>query len=265
MSQQSSFLNLMQQEFESRSRKNPLYSLRAYAKSLDVEPSFLSKLLNQKRKITKNSIYRFGARLGLSPHGIRPYLDELENSSPLSSKVAERENSYSNIEEDQFNAIADWYHYAILELTKCDDFCSNTQNMAMQLDITYGECLAAINRLKRLGMLIERDGALVCADNFTTTKNSFTSEAFKTLQCQIIKQSQDALERTPFEERSQSSMTMAINGDQMAQAQKLISKFRRELTNILESGSKKSRVYQLNISLFPVSHNPRRELDKELQ
>jgi uncharacterized protein (TIGR02147 family) len=248
----NNFLHYLHNELESRCQQNKMYSLRAFAKSLDVEPSFLSKLLNQKRPLTKNSIYRFGTRLGLSPEGIKPFIDALYEERQLIK--AEKNKDLQGISEDEFRAISQWYHFAILELTKCDDFVSEIGSMASKLGINYGECLAGVNRLKRLGMLLEKKGTLVCNDNYTTTNNLFTNEAFKTMQRQICDQAKMAIDEIAFEERLQSSMTMAIDVDQLEKAQKMIKKFRRELTKILETDSKRDKVYQLSISLFPVSH-----------
>jgi hypothetical protein len=63
-----------------------------------------------------------------------------------------------------------------------------------------------------------------------------------------------ALRETPPEYRAHSSTTMAVNTARVPAALELITKFRRELADSLESGDGCDEVYQLEISLFPISN-----------
>jgi uncharacterized membrane protein (DUF106 family) len=49
-------------------------------------------------------------------------------------------------------------------------------------------------------------------------------------------------------------MTMSIDVKKLPEARKIIKKFRREMSQFLESGNQ-TRVYQLGIQLFPISKN----------
>lgn len=246
------FLYLLRSEFERRCKNNSRYSLRAYANYLEVEPSFLSKILNQKRSLTANSVYRFGFKLGLEPEQLERHVKSLKNKK---SKRIARQSEYTDVDLDSFVMISDWYHYAILELCKCSDFQSDANYVASKLEISFGEAMAAIERLKRLNMLEEIDGKLQATGNFSTTSEQYTKQAFRNLQFQILDQAKEAMEKTEFDLRSQSSMTMAISTENIPKAKKLIDKFRRDITKLLENAEEKDAVYQLGVSLFPVSHH----------
>ncbi len=60
------FRIFVKEELLLRTAKNPSYSLRAFAKSLQVEHSALSKILSGKRSLTPEMIYRISTRLGVS-------------------------------------------------------------------------------------------------------------------------------------------------------------------------------------------------------
>lgn len=47
-------IEYLQKEFSARRKRNPRYSLRAFAKSLQLDSSTLSKLLRKKRPLTLN-------------------------------------------------------------------------------------------------------------------------------------------------------------------------------------------------------------------
>ena len=59
-------LSLLRQELERRQAKNPSYSLRAFARSLGIDPGALSAILNQRRPLSEAWCDRLVQRLGLS-------------------------------------------------------------------------------------------------------------------------------------------------------------------------------------------------------
>ncbi|MBC7430240.1 MAG: TIGR02147 family protein [Bacteriovorax sp.] len=231
-------------EFERRCEVNSRYSLRAFARSLDVDSSYLSKFLNNKRILSAKGLNTFAEKLN--------FPIELKLKSPKSKSAKPK---FTSINVDQFKLIADWYHYAILELTLTQDFKPDIRWVASTLNISHGEALGAIERLKRLGLLtITEEGRWVCAHNNTTTVHPGTNVALKHMQREILKQAHDALEEVSIEERDQSSITMAIDKLRITEAKNMIKRFRRELMEYLEGGESKDAVFQLSISLFPISH-----------
>lgn len=61
----SDFRQYLEDELARRSQNSPRYSLRAFARHLDVDSSFLSKILNGKRTVTLRTIRMFGERLNM--------------------------------------------------------------------------------------------------------------------------------------------------------------------------------------------------------
>jgi uncharacterized protein (TIGR02147 family) len=87
----------------------------------------------------------------------------------------------------------------------------------------------------------------------TNINGDLTSEASKKLQRQVLEMSLAALSDLPTEVRSHTSMTMAINPEDLPAAKEMITKFRRELCSFLEHNPNPLHVYQLGISLFPLT------------
>ncbi len=65
------FRLFLQQELVRRCRENRNYSLRAFARHLNLEPSFLSKLLRGERNITIDMFRKLADRLLLEPQEYR--------------------------------------------------------------------------------------------------------------------------------------------------------------------------------------------------
>lgn len=118
----------------------------------------------------------------------------------------------------------------------------------------------AVERLIRLGVLIEENGTLKKTNRFITNipTPGFTANPQRELQRQILKLGLEAIDFCPPEERDMTSMTMAIDVEKIPEARKLITKFRRDMCAFLEEG-KQSRVYHLGIQLYPVSKSHRSE------
>lgn len=250
--QPQNFKSFLQEELIKRCRNNKNYSLRAFAKSLGIGPSSLTEMLHGKRPITKKSIEKLGLSLGLSTADISNYL-----AIPIEQvEVSAKQASYRQINLDQYSVISDWYHYAIIELLKVVDFRPDNAWIAQALSITKSEANIAVERLIRLH-LIEQDshGYLVdtSAGFSTNISENLTSSGSRQLQKQILEQAIDALENVPLKLRNQTSMTMAIDPALIPEAIKKITKFRRELCEYLETQGTQQEVYQLSVSLFPIT------------
>jgi len=146
----SDFRQFLEEELARRSQNYPRYSLRAFARHLEVDSSFLSKILNGKRTVTMRTIRMFGERLNLTPE----------------------------------------------ELSR------------------FGE----LSREKKMKRKLER-----------------------------------LLEKMPSEEREQSTISLTVDEARLPEAKERIKEFRKELAEILNSGSQQGKTYQISVSLFPVS------------
>jgi plasmid maintenance system antidote protein VapI len=244
----SHFKEYLQQELAHRIQMNSRYSLRAFAKSLGLEPSLLSKLIHGKRPITEQMIQRLAPRLGLTPESQRQFL-----------KSEQCERSFTGVPLEHIRVIADWYHFAILELIKINPDL-DAKFAAKSLGLSLAEAKLALNRLENLEYIEKHKGQwrqLPNRANNTTTSHNFTEIAFQKLQEQILQQAALAMKKTNITFRDQSSMTMAISSKKIPQAKEKIKKFRRDLCAFLEEGTAIDEVYQLSISLFPITNlNP---------
>jgi uncharacterized protein (TIGR02147 family) len=261
----SHFRLALQSELVRRCKANPKYSLRAFAKRLQIEPSFLSKLLSGKRSCTPALIQKLGPELGLSPNEVKRYSEMHSRKTAVEALVEAQEGrkatqsdlEFQQLTLDAFQIVADWYHYAILELVTVRGFQPNAKWVAKSLGITVGEANAAVERLVRVGMLKVEGKSWVCTGNHTTIGNAFSAAAFRKLQAQVLAQAQAALENLPMEVRDQSSVTLSIDTQLLAQAKETIRKFRREMVALLQAqGTRPDQVYQLSVSFFPVTQIP---------
>lgn len=247
--QTNSFRNFLQEELLNRCRKNPSYSLRAFARSLSVEPSALSQIINGKRPISGKMKLRLGSALGLSSDALRVF--------STGEEISDLNRQFQNITLDTFALISDWYHYAILELTHIKGFKSDNEWIAKRLGITKSEVNIAVERLFRLGLLAQnknrnwkdtsKDGHL------THLTKSVSSSAAKKYQRQLLELSGNSVYEVDLQKRNHTSMTLRFALKDMQPAIDYISRFRREFAEKFESKIRAEEVYQLQISFFPLT------------
>lgn len=235
----------LQSELLERYRKNPRYSLRAYARSLSVEPSALSKILRGKRRISPLMQYRLGLKMKLSAHELKE----------LASRESSEAMLFDDLPADAFEAIADWYHCAILELTRVKGFRSDSRWIARALEISVPEANVAIERLERLGMIKrDTDGSIKPTKvNNSIADTSYLTEAARRFQTQVLVKALEAMEQVEQGKRENSGMTMAIDVSKLPDVERIIRRFRRSLCKFLEGGERKDEVYQLVVALYPLS------------
>lgn len=159
---------------------------------------------------------------------------------------------YSELREDIFSAIADWYHFAILELTRIKEFRWDYKWIGSRLGITSSEARQATERMIRLGLLRVDNKRLTLTNKSLSTTNDIPSSALRLSHRQSLEMAIAALHEVPVDLRDVTSITVATNLQNLPRAKGMIKKFRRQLSKILESGET-TEVYNINIQLLPVT------------
>jgi uncharacterized protein (TIGR02147 family) len=241
------FIEHLKWTLEDRIKSNSNYSLRAFAKSLNVEASSLSQILRKKRPLSSKMKLRLMKGLDLNEEVLKTIFEKVN---------AHKGDARTSLSLDAFKVISDWQHFAILELIRTKNFKPDIRWIASKLGINYLEVQAAVDRLQNLDFLvIDASGEWIdqidCSEIYA---HEFTSIAQKHLQKQILKKAVDAIDEVPLKERVQSSMTLAIPKSKVESARKRIRSFLAEMEKELQAeGEEMDSVYHLTTALYPVT------------
>lgn len=231
---------LLDSELQKRQDLNPSYSLRAFAKYLEVSPATLSQVISGKRELGRKGQEKILSKLDIK-----------EASNKNSTKKVE---SKLKLEEDIFELIAKWHYFAILGLSKVKGAKADPQWIAHKLGITIGEANKAIVRLERLGIIeISKDKSFTQISPTLTTKDEVPSAAIREYHQSILKMAQFKIEQVPVEEREYRSITFAGNSKQIKKAKKIIQELKDLVSESMEKGDC-DQVYQFSVQLFPLSN-----------
>ena len=257
------YLRCLTNEFSKRKNRNPSYSIRAFARFLEIDHSVLASVFRGKRRIPKKCARKVTQKLDLSPRQSQEFLLSLANmraSLVQLSKVPLRTEAHEEkvlSEDDCFHIIADPEHYSILSLCEMEGFSSEPAWIAKRLGVTETQVRVAINRLITAGLLKKNGNQLIPAQGAVTTTQDVSSCALRASHKVTLKLAEEAIEQTSVDLRYFGTMTMAINLQRLNEAKELIREFQRKLSAFLEV-SPKSEVYQLAIQLFPLTKPERK-------
>jgi uncharacterized protein (TIGR02147 family) len=246
----------LRDELSLRQRKNPQYSLRAFARNLGLQPAVLSDILNDKRKLPAKSAKAVCEKLLLSPVETARFVNSVKPSTVASGKTVSSDLDFKLIEANEagFKVIAEWEHYAILDLIKIRGFKSDTEWMARRLGSTKLRMATVVSNLNSAGLIsIDKKGNIKALQDSVTTTTDVASTALKISHKEALELGIKKLEEVALHERDFSSITLALDLTKMSDLKKEIREFRHHLLKKYGGTEKANSVYQMCVQLYPLT------------
>jgi uncharacterized protein (TIGR02147 family) len=258
------YIEILNLEFEKRKLANSAYSLRAFARDLDLSAPRLSQILNKKSGLSFEAAEALAEKLRLDEQQKKWFCDSAavfsERSSSKKEEFANRIKEYkreskkfSEINLEYFKVIEDWFHFGILELTYLKDFQNSEAWMAKKLGITKTEVMVAVERMKKLGLITEKDGRLIDTFKFLATPSDVPSISLRKFNAQLMKLAIEALHQQDVNTREISSNIFALNQEQIPEFKDKIREFRRDLERFASDQKDKDAVYCLGMQFYSLS------------
>jgi uncharacterized protein (TIGR02147 family) len=246
------YQQILNETLAQRCRKNPRYSLRAFAQSMGLDAGNLSRAMRGQTSLSKVYSEKIVNELELSPKQREVFYQSLKQHPKAKRKKPANNRKFDLIEQKHFEIIADLVHYAILELTATERFQSDVNWIARALDKNPAEIRLAVGRLFDTGYLIEEKGIWKKSTPKIKTRGGLTtSSALRSHQKQSISGALKAVDLVDISKRTNISLTMPIDPQKMDLARQHIEQYAQDLCELLTDGKRK-QVYQLSVSLYPL-------------
>jgi len=213
----------VRQELELRQKRRMQYSMRAFARDLEISPSFLCEFLAGRQGVSKARAAWISDKIKLSEDQREHFWDMLQArfapsvhiKSASAYRVQQRAKSpTSHLSLERFHLIADWYHFALLELLELPNAPTDNEALAKLLDISALEVEGAIRRLELLGLLtVTQDGdqrSFKTTTQLTTVGEEISNQAIQASHQQMLRMQADAVERKPFSQRENLSVSFSV-------------------------------------------------------
>jgi uncharacterized protein (TIGR02147 family) len=251
--------------YEDKKSRQSFFSYRLFGKKVEVDASYLAKVLMNARHISEDSIPRFAEVCGLKGRDAE-YFDAMvrfaKSKSNHEGKVyfekllSLKSTSAQRLVADQYEYYRAWRHSAVRSVLEYHDFRGDYKDLASMLSppITAKEAKESISLLTGLGLVRkDADGRFRITEAAITTGSQWKSLAIEAFQEETIRLSAESLKGHPKEHRDVSTVTMNINAADYAELRERIREFRASLINYVSKATGPDRTYQLNVQLFPLS------------
>ncbi|WP_413612286.1 TIGR02147 family protein [Bdellovibrio sp. HCB-110] len=252
----------LQAEFMRRLKKNPSYSLRAYARDLEMNSSLLSEVLNNKRGISQKTLLKLSEKFRMTKSHQEIFNDLFLAQSSKSQNIkknaqdrlkkSREKHRIKRLDKQTFKILSDWYHAAILELTEITEFKNDSAWIAKKLGISTQQAEDAIERLLQVGLIQEVNGTLKAQPDIVLTNSETTFEAIKQFHRQTLQKAALSFEKDAPAEREFNSMILAIPKEELPELKKQIQIFMQKFWQGL-ADKPKDDLYCMNIQFFPVA------------
>lgn len=238
-------------EFERRSLSNPKYSMRAFARDLEIHSGTLSSILNQRRAVGAKVLTHIMQKLPLSAMEKKKILSEM-----MAPAATTDTDAPVLIDEKVLAIIQDWEHYAIMSYLQLRKVKKAPEDIAQAFSLPLSKIQRALANLEKAELIKHEGGKYKVMYKTLTTTRGIPSAALREAHIQYIDKAKAALTEFTTDERDITGRTMAISSKNLPKAKELIRQFRGELSELLEQGGT-DEVYRLNIQLFPLTRRSR--------
>lgn len=263
---------VLKREFEDRQKRDPKFSLRAYARFLEVDPSALSAIFKGKRNLPKKNAEEVADKLNLEEKERILFRESIfyKKSGSTSSSVSgnapaanedsvvhvDVEKIYHELKDTYRNAAiwAEWEHMAILYLMEVKDFVNDELWISERLGITYERVREVVRNLVETNIITidTRNNTWHRNLDYMASTDGVPSKALKACHEDRLRLASTKIHSVPVDERVFSATTFAMDRRKVPMAAKLMKEFRRKLGALMSTGET-TDVYIMQMQLYPVT------------
>ncbi len=264
----SDYRKFLQEFYELEKSLDSSFSYRVFAAAVGMDASLLLKILQGKRHISPKCIdvfvdffhfkdakaeyFREMIAYGKAKNDkdVRSHFETLQKMRPAACR---------ELDEARYRYFQQWYYPMIRSALDVFNY-RGTQDAA-----ALGECCIpklsasqvenAVDALLQLGLAHARnDGRVVPTEAHLKTMEHWLSACISDYQSSIAELVGKSIQNTPKEKRDISTLTMALDSQQIDKIREILAKTRKAIVNVVNAMPPQicDSVYQLNFQLFPM-------------
>lgn len=251
------FYSALETRFKTIKKKNPRFSIRAYAKMAKISPAGMSGLLKRTDEwnLTPDRAVVIFEHIGVSEKEIN-HLLTLSNQKP--------KYNASLLPEKDYDILTDWTFQAIL--FSFDLSVPPTEaEMAEKFGISHEKVAEVIAELMKRGLLEKGPDQNIFRnrDQQWKTSDDIPSEVIRKHHLVNFDILCKAVQALPVEKRDVTSMTFAGSKEQFDLVKKEIRTFHERIFAIMDSAETKDEVFKVVVGLTPLTFSSAAHFDKD--
>ncbi|MBN2037160.1 MAG: TIGR02147 family protein [Chitinispirillaceae bacterium] len=250
-------------------KNNPSFSFRAFAKLAgSSSPNFLQLIQARKLNIQTSGMHALSQNLKLSrkERSYFEYMVEFDHAKTHDQKdrffrqmlLAREYKQIQTLDKRQYELFSHWYIPVIRELVVDLDANGDPARIGEKIipPVSAAKVRKGIEILSTLGLIRKNEsGAWIHTERVVSTPSEVLSVAVTTYHKNVLHLAREAIERFPPEERDIRSVTLGVASEGYAEVKKRLEMFWKELLAFAETQHKATRIFQVNLQMFPLSRN----------
>lgn len=236
-----------------RKKKNPLYSLRALARTLEVSPSHLSNFMTGRKAVSKELALQILEKLNADLKAIQDVISEINEIEKNSF-----DPTFKTLQDEEFKIICDWEHFAILSLAHIRNNSVQPKWIAERLGIPIDRASECFQRLVKMKIVEISGEKFKQVSPPLQSTIDIPSDAVRESHRQNLQLATRKLDDVSVENREYNSITFEFDPKRMPTLKKMIRKFRSEVSQYGSQGQP-SEVYTFSMQLFPLTNPDKNE------
>jgi hypothetical protein, TIGR02147 len=242
------------------------FTWRDFAKAAGYSsPVFLKLVCDGKSNLSDVGVERVASAMGLVGVDLQYFRLLVEFNQEKDSakkkivfkKMREvaKEGSMEIVGEDQFDYYESWVNPVVREMApQMGDATPAKIAEKLAFDTQTAEVKKALSLLQKVGLLRKGErGYEQAAKSITTGNLEVARLSVREMHRQMGELAVRALDEIPVKERDISGLTLGISENAFYRITKEIADFRRRITSIVLEDSGETKVYRLNLQLFPLT------------
>lgn len=240
---------ILSKELEKRKAKNPNYSLRSYARDLEVSPSMLSRFISGERKPSTETLAKLLKHLKIDPSLKKQILENAYGKHDF--KISE-DSDYVELNTEQLAQLNHWVYFALLELVRSTRRKFTAKSMAKLLDQPETFIELRIQTLLNMGLMKKTQSGYRAVESKQTANSS--RSVLDEIHSGYLDQAKASMLHSLPEARNITGTTILANPAKIQEASERIKAFRRSLSSFLNSeiSDPSEKLYRIQIALFPL-------------
>lgn len=245
-----------------RIRSNPSYSMRSFARDLNIAPSTLSEILKKKKGISTKKASEIVKSLKLPDWQANHFLNlvaikharsrEEKNQAKANLEAVKDKIVVEKIKADAMKALTTTMDLAILECVGLKKFDNTHEWIAKKLKVSLKEVKECVERLIQVKLLeISENGEWRDLSPFFSSSDGIPSEAVRAFNIDILRTMEKKIIDEPIEDRIMKSVVFSLEDKHMNEARIILDEAISKIVNLSsKSDDKKDHVVCFSSQLF---------------
>lgn len=254
-----------------KKKSNSKYSYSVLGIAIGLNASHVFCVVEKKRNLPVRCVPAIKKLLGLTGRAAQYFDLLLAATRTKSEKTREeilakasllRDVKKHYLQEKEQKYLSDWWTPVIRALIEVNQGRINAQEIAETLEPNIGveSVQESIDLLNELGFIQPLGNGLVkLADAHINISGEERAQAIRKFQANVMQIGARSLNAIPPADRDISTLTMAVDQKGFEDIKNMIQEFRKEVQVRVDKCGKPTRVLQMNLALFPVAFNKKKQ------